>query len=258
MTDDPRATGTLPRRAFRRLVTTEARLAWRQPAGLLWGLGLPVLTVIVLGNIPGLRRPQAVLGGSTFFDVYVPTLMVLVLCILGVLALPVPLATYRELGVLRRISTTPVPPSRVLAAQLVVNLALAALTLLLILAIAALAFGMSLPRQMPGFLLTMLLTALCLFSLGLCVAAVARTARAAVAIGNAIFFPLAFAAGLWVPQQMMPPLLRSISQAMPTGAAVAALNASLSGTFPPAWSLLALAAYAAAFAAIATKTFRWE
>ncbi len=248
----------LPRAAFRRLVTTEARLAWRQPAVLLWGLGLPVATVIVLGNIPGLRRSQEVLGGATFFDVYVPTLMVLVLCILGVLVLPVPLATYRELGVLRRISTTPVPPSRVLAAQLVVNLALAALTLTLIVVIATAAFGMPLPRQMPGFLLTMLLTALCLFSLGLCVAAVARTARAAVAVGNAIFFPLAFAAGLWVPQPMMPPLLRGISQAMPTGGAVEALNASLSGAFPPALPLLALAAYSAAFATIATKTFRWE
>ena len=69
------------------------------------------------------------------------------------------------------------------------------LPLVLIALVGVVLLGMAPPRQGFGFLVTLVLTAVCLFSLGLCVAAVARTGRSAAAIGNALFFPLAFFAG---------------------------------------------------------------
>ena len=56
----------------------------------------------------------------------------------------------------------------------------------------------------------------------------------------------------------MPDLLRGISQATPTGAAVQALNEAFAGQFPPLVPLLVLAGYSAVFAAVATRWFRWE
>ncbi len=41
--------------------------------------------------------------------------------ILGLISLPAALVSYRDQGILRRLSTTPVPPSWVLAGQLVIN-----------------------------------------------------------------------------------------------------------------------------------------
>lgn len=244
--------------AFRRLVLTEAVLTVREPLALVWGVGLPVVLVVVFGSIPAFRQVLPGQGGMTLFDAYAPILMMVALMMLGLMGLPLPLANYRELGVLRRMSTTPVPPSRLLGAQLVVNLALAVLAFVLIATIGGVAFDMRLPRHVPGFLLTMTLAAGCMFALGLTVAAVARTARAAAALGNGLFFPLAFFAGLWFPQQVMPATLRVIARATPTGAAVNALDATLAGQFPPAEPLLVLAAYAAVFTVIAVRTFRWE
>ncbi len=244
--------------AFRRLVITEARLAWREPIGLVWGVGMPVLLVIIFGSIPAFQEPLPGLGGGTLFDAYVPILMVIALSMLAFMGIPYPLANYRELGVLRRMSTTPVPPSRLLAAQLVVNLVMAAVAFVLIVVIGMAAFGLKLPAQPLGFLLAITLGAGCLFSLGLCVAAFARTGRAAVAMGQGLFFPLAFFAGLWFPQAQMPDLLRGISQATPTGAAAQALTESFAGQFPSAAPLLLLTAYSVAFAAVAIHWFRWE
>ncbi len=251
------APGT-PRRAFARLVQSEARLALREPIGLVWGVGAPLLLVVIFGSIPSFDVPAAELGGLTYFDAYAPILMVFVLAMLAFLSRPLPLASYRELGVLRRMSATPVSPSRVLAAQLVVNSAMATLALLLIVGLGTAFFDLRLPSQVPGFVLTILLAGACLFALGLVASAIAKTARAALAIGNALFFPLAFFAGLWLPHQAMPAVLRGVSEATPTGAAVEALNSTLAGEWPAAAPLLILAGYTGLFAFIAVKRFRWE
>jgi ABC-2 type transport system permease protein len=250
--------GGVPPGAFRRVVLTEMRLTLREPIALVWGVGMPVVLVVVFGSIPAFQEPLPGQGGMTLFDAYAPVLVLVVLAMLGLVGLPIPLASYRELGVLRRMSTTPVPPSRLLAAQLVVNLASAGVALVLIASIGASAFGLPLPRHAAGFVLTLILATACLFSIGLCVAALARTGRAAAAIGNALFFPLAFFAGLWFPQQVMPTTLATIARLTPTGAAVDALNATMAGDFPTARSLLLLVGFTTVFGLIAVRAFRWE
>ena len=248
----------VPRRALRRLIVTEARLAVREPAGLVWGIGLPVLLMVIFGNIPKFNVPTANFGGQTPLDVYLPILCSMVLAMLALFSIPGPLATYREQGVLRRMATTPVSPAAVLAAQLVVNLALAVVAVGLILGIDTIAYGLNAPGQPFGFALALVLTAVALFSLGLWVAAIARTGKAAQAIAGACFFPLEFLAGLWVPRQVMPSGLRHVSDYTPLGAAVQAMQDSMNGTFPSARELLVLVAYAVAFGYGAVRMFSWE
>ena len=59
-------------------------------------------------------------------------MIALSVALLALIGLPGPLTSYRELGVLRRMSTTPVPPSWVLGAQVVVNLALFSVAVLVV------------------------------------------------------------------------------------------------------------------------------
>jgi ABC-2 type transport system permease protein len=250
--------GTRRGAAFGLLIWTELKLAWRNPVGLIFGLGLPVLLLVIFGSIPATTRATKEFGGVSFFNVYVPTLMVLVLMVLGLIGLPGPLATYREQGVLRRMSTTPVPPSWLLTAQLAVNLLLAVLGVALVLGVGAGALGLVLPRQPGGFLLSLVLTAGALFGMGLFAAAVAKTAQLATGIGMALFYPLAFLGGVYFPLAGMPATVRDIAEATPSGAAVQALNASLDGRFPGAGDLLVLAAWALVSAVAAVRMFRWE
>lgn len=247
-----------PLSAFGQLMSVEVKIAWRVPLGLIFGVATPILLLVIFGNIPAMNQPAAQLGGLTYFDVYFPILMAFVLAVLALISLPTHLATYREQGILRRMSTTPVPPSWMLAAQVVVNLVLAVLALGILVVAGHVAFGLSAPEAPGGFLLALVFTVAAVFAIGLWVSAIARSAGAASAIGQLLFYPVLFFAGLWLPREAMPPVLRGISDFSPLGAAVRAMQDATQGVFPSAQSLLVMAGYTVVFGFLAARFFRWE
>ena len=181
------------------------------------GVAIPLVLLIIFGSIPYFNKPMASLGGYTLLDAYVPILIAFALAILSLTALPMVLASYREQGVLRRLQTTPIGPVRVLAAQLAANLHVAAVTVVLVLAVARLGYDVFLPRQLAGFVVAALLAAAALMAIGLVIAAVTPNARTAQITGALLFFPLMFFAGLWLPIPTMPTVLQHISHATPLG-----------------------------------------
>jgi ABC-2 type transport system permease protein len=222
-------------------------------------VGFPLVLLIIFGSIPGFRTPVSKgIHGLSILDAYVPILITFVLAMLALNALPSVLAGYREKGILRRLATTPVGPGRVLAAQLAVNVAVVLVTLVLLVAVARIAYGVPLPRQVAGFALAVVLTVAALFGIGMFVAAVVPTARAANAAGAILFFPMMFFAGLWLPIAAMPSVLQHISHATPLGAAAQSLTDAWQGHWPHPLQLLALAAYALVFSLGAARLFRWE
>jgi ABC-2 type transport system permease protein len=146
----------------------------------------------------------------------------------------------------------------VLAAHLIINLVIASAVVTEILVVARLGYGVFLPRQLAGFVLATLFTMAALLALGLFVAAVAPTGRAAQVIGMIMFYPMLFFSGLWWPIPLMPPVLQHISEATPLGAGWQAMSIAAVGHWPQPLPLLTLAAYAAAFALGAARLFRWE
>jgi ABC-2 type transport system permease protein len=247
-----------PLAAFGQMVRNEARLAWRQPTGIIVGIGISVGLLIVFGELPVFRRSSGRLGGLSPFDVYIPILIAFAIGIIALLYLPGPLVSYREQGILRRLSTTPVPASWVLAAQMVVQVCLMAIAVFLLLLVSVVFFGVSAPKNPGGLILARALSIAALFTIGLAIAAVSRTASAARGIMAATFYPLLFFAGLWYPIQLMPGVIQGISHFTPLGAAVQAMQYSMTQGFPPAAPLLVLAAYALVFGYLAKRFFRWE
>ncbi|HEX4091767.1 MAG TPA: ABC transporter permease [Trebonia sp.] len=246
------------RAAFGQIVLNEARLTWRRPIALIGGVGIPVLLLVIFGELPSFKQALPAFGGETVFDAYVPVLASFGLAMLAMLGLPLPLVSYRELGVLRRLSTTPVPPSWVLAAQAVVQIFTAVAAVIVIVAVATAAFGAPAPKSPAGLVLSVAVSLAGLFAIGLLIAAVAGTSTAANVIGRLTFFPLMFFAGLWLPRALMPAILLNISNYTPLGASVQAMQASVQTGFPPAQPLLVLAAYAVVFGFLARRLFRWE
>ena len=228
--------------ALGRLALTELKLFARERLRIVFGVGLPLLLVIIIGCIPFFNQPRAAYGGATFLDIYVPIMVAFSAALLSLTALPMMLAGYRERGVLRRLQTTPIGPSRVLAAQL----------------LARFGFGVAFPRQLAGFVIAALLASVALMCVGLFIAAVVPSSRAAQATGALLFYPLMFFAGLWLPIANMPATLQHISHATPLGAAVQALTDSAQGHWPTWLQLVTMAAYAVAFGLAAARWFRWE
>ncbi len=247
-----------PRSAFGKLLQNEGRYAWRVPVGLLMGVGIPVLVLVIMGVIPGANKPVKSLGGLTVFSTYFPVLIALAVGMIALISLPGHLAEYRQQGILRRLSTTPVPPAWMLAAQVVINLALAVLALGILLVAGLAGFGLGAPGQPGGFALALVLSIAAMFAVGLWITAIARSPNYAALIGNLMFYPMLFFAGLYFPRQEMPAVLQDIGNWTPLGASVQALQDSMRGVFPSASLLLALAAWAVVFGVLAVRFFRWE
>src|SRR5262249_12861623 len=140
---------------------------------------LPVALLVVFGANAGVRKADPALGGHRAIDTVIPSMSVMVaMAMVAFFMLPVVLATYREKGVLRRFATTPVKPSAVLGAQLLMNAGVVLVSVVLTLAIGVLALRMQLPNLLL-VLPTYILGVLALFPIGLLVASVAGTAKAA-------------------------------------------------------------------------------
>ena len=88
-----------------------------------------------------------------------PVLIAFTFTIARVSALPDALATYRERGFLRRLSTTPLRPRGCSARSSSTSARDGAATACVILALARIAFGVPLPRQPLGFVLAVVLAA---------------------------------------------------------------------------------------------------
>ncbi len=239
------------------LLKVQAKLTLREPYALGLGIGLPAVLLTVFGFISKAVPGNVAGSGLTVIDLYIPTLMVI--CFIAIaISLPNTLVRDREIGWLRRISTTPVHPSRLLAAQLILDLVIAAMAIVILIVGGTAVFGAPLTVGIPFFVLSVVLAIAEIFSLGLIVAALAPTQTVASAIGGVLFFALLFLSGLWIqPIQVAVPL-REIMWYSPAGAAVRALLYSVFNSQPPVPTLLTLAGYTLLFGFVAVRYFRWE
>ncbi|WP_018656636.1 ABC transporter permease [Actinomadura flavalba] len=240
------------------VLKAESRLFAREPFSLFWIVVFPTLLLVILGLIPSFREPSDDLGGNRVIDVYVPVSVLLALIMAGVQALPPVLSGYRERGILRRMSTTPVRPGSLLAAQIVLHFAAATGSALLVIAVGRLVFDVPLPGHPAGYLLALLLGGLSALALGATVTAVTPTTKATTVVGSIVFFPSMFLAGVWVPVQAMPGALRGVVEYLPFGAASQALNQAAGGDWPDWTHLGVTAVWAALLIAAAVRWFRWE
>ncbi|GAA0625046.1 ABC transporter permease [Kribbella sandramycini] len=240
------------------VLRAEARLMSREPGILFWAVGFPPLLLVILGLIPAFREPSAGLGGLRTIDVYVPVLVLTAIIMTGLQTMPPVITGYRERGILRRMSTTPVRPAALLSAQMVLTGGIALGSAIVCLLIGRLVYDVRLPQQPIAYTFALLLTTAGALAFGALITAVARTAKVAAAIGSAVFFPSLACAGMWLPVQAMPDLMARIVTLTPFGAAAQALGDAATGAWP-AWSDLGVvAAWALVLSAAAMRWFRWQ
>jgi len=244
--------------ALSRLTLTETKLFFREPAGVFFMLAFPPILLVILGSIPSFREADAELGGLRVIDLYAPIIVAMTLSFLALSGLPQLLATYREKGMLRRMRTTPVKPARLLGALLLMFTVMAVVVMVAVQVIANLAFDVALPRQAGAYLVGYVLAALSMLALGLLVAALAPSGKAAGAIGTILFFPVLFFAGLWAPRETMPEILRRISDFTPLGAGVQSLQDATAGHWPQLLHLAVMLGWTVVAGGLAARYFRWE
>lgn len=110
--------GNVPKGSFFKLLRMRWRFGLREPLGM--GIIFPIILLILfrfIGKFVG-----GDFSGLSLFDLYVPTIIVTGLISIGMYSVPFTLVRDREIGWLRRISTTPLSPQKLLLSLLIVNL----------------------------------------------------------------------------------------------------------------------------------------
>lgn len=245
-------------RATTTVIRTEARLFGRELGSLFWIVLFPVALLAILGAIPSMREPKPDLGGQRIVDLYTSVSILLAIIVASIFAMPSVIASYRERGILRRLRTTPVHPGTLLLAQVLVHAAAVLTSVVLVVAVARLAFDVPLPGNLAWYAGSVLLATVASFAIGAVITAVSPNARLAQTFSMIVFFPAMFTAGVYLPVQTMTGRLHDIVVATPLGAAAEALNDTRLGGPPDIVDMAVTLGWAVALALVAVRSFRWS
>jgi ABC-2 type transport system permease protein len=246
-----------------RQVGYENRSFWRNPAAAFFTFLLPLIFLVLFNSIFGdseLTIDGRNLDGSTF---YVP----------GIAALAVVSACYtnmgmmvtisRDLGILKRVRGTPLPPWAYIFGRLAHAVLVSLLLVVIVTGVGAAAYGTDVPgNTLPGFVVTLMLGAMTFCALGLALTAAIPNADAAPAITNATILPLLFISNVFIPLQDPPAWLAFVGDVFPLKHFAAALQTAFHPDTTGAgfeWGDLAvIAAWGVAGTALALRFFSWE
>ncbi|MFF2272165.1 ABC transporter permease [Agromyces sp. NPDC058136] len=229
-----------------KLTVVESKLLVREP-GSLFTVLIPMFILIVFGGSIG---P----GDTTLL----PMAIAIAIGLVGLYLMPTALAGYREKGILRRMSTTPVEPMSLLVVQLLLQFVLALASCTALVVVAVLVLGAAAPADPLGFAAAFVLGTAAMFAVGLLIAALAPSGRAANGIGVLLYFPMAYLAGLIQPAGQMPDILVTIGEFTPLGAFRQTMSEVWVGGAADPVLLGVMAAYAVVVSLAAARFFRWE
>ncbi|QGQ18259.1 ABC transporter permease [Cellulomonas sp. JZ18] len=262
-TTAPRPTVPAQRRALARMTLVEGRLLLRDPSVMFFSLLFPALLLTVLGlAMPWADEPydseDPFLSQISGITGYTSIVLSLAIATVALSTYPATIATYRQRGVLRRLSTTPVGPGRLLVAQVLVNLVALLAAAALAVTVGLVVLDVSAPSQPLLLLGVFVLAVLAVFAMGSLVAALAPTAAAANGWGMTLYFVSLFFAGVWLPLPIMPDVVQDIATWLPLGAASQAMTAAWVGQPFPTTQVLVLAAWTLLATPVAARLFRWS
>lgn len=244
-------------RALTRSTWIETKLFLREPLTVIFTLALPLIFLFVLAGVFGNTPSPEVYRGSGPLDFYVPGYLALVWAAVGLLAVPVHLARYREDGVLRRLRASPARAWTILGSQVCVAFLISLAGGLLVLAAAAVFFDVHAPESVAGVVVAWLLCALLFSSLGLLLSSI-PSSRGALGAGLGMFFLMMMLSGTGPPPEVMTSTMRLVADALPLTYMVRLLQDPWLGLAWSATDTAVVLGFSAGSALLSALTFRWE
>jgi len=246
-------------RGVGKLTWVEMKLFVREPLGAFFTLIFPVVLLLIFGAVFG-NHTSGAAGDVGFVDAATPGYVALVIATSGLLSLGINVARYREQGILRRLRVTPLRPGAVLAAQVAALFVVTTIGVGMLLATGRALFGLHCAGTPGPLAAAFAISCATMFALGMALASVAASARAAQAVGMAIFYPMIFLSGAALPRELLPDGIRRAAVVLPLTHVVTLLQAAWSGTpWTTQLSTIAVLGLTTVTAsAVAVWSFRWE
>jgi ABC-2 type transport system permease protein len=229
-------------RALLRLAWIEIKLFVREPMVLTFVFAFPVLTVLVLGGV--FDDDDRAFEGALPSDYYIAAYIGVVIAAIGLVMLPVHLASYRERGVLRRFNVSRYPRWALPAAWILVATLITLVAVAVLLATSHLVYGLPEPNDLLGVVIGTLLGAFAFISIGIALGLALPSARSAQGLGLLLFFPLFLLGGAGPPPNAMGDPMSSIANVVPLTHVVRSIQEPWLDLGSPTGHLAVLAALA--------------
>ncbi len=200
-------------RALLRLAVTELKLFVREPMVLTFVFAFPVLTVLILGGVFDEDDPN--FEGALPSDYYVAAYIGVVIAAIGLVMLPVHLASYRERGVLRRFDVSRYPRWALPAAWILVAMVITIVAITVLLVTGHLVYGLPKPDDLLGVVDRNPLGLFAFISIGIALGMALPSARSAQGLGMLLFFPFFLLGGAGPPPDAMGEPMSSIANVVP-------------------------------------------
>ncbi|UGS35158.1 ABC transporter permease [Capillimicrobium parvum] len=231
----------------------ERRLFWRNPSAAFFNMGLPLLFLAFFGAIFH--------GDQKQLNVIVPGIAGMCVLSATFTALAHNMVALRELGVLKRMRGTPLPPGAYLgglAAHAIVNTVVQVAIVLIAGKVLFDVNGLKEPVELVVFLA---LGVVCFASLGVAFSHVIPNAESAPAYVNAVFLPVIFISGVFYDSNDAPGFLRQIAEILPLTHLIDGLSGAMvtgAGLSDHGGALAVLAVWTVFGIVFAIRGFSWE
>jgi len=243
-------------RLFRHQLRWEQRIFWRSREAAVFVFLFPILLFALLtatynGHIYGHPASWALLAGMIGYGAANTAFA----------GLAIILVSRREIGILKRIRATPLPPAAYLTAVLCSIMFVFALQVTSLFALGRVLKSTPWPSHLLSLVLALALGAAAFAALGLAITASIRSLEGASAVLNVIVLPMAFLTGSFGPTRHYPQVLRAVGAVLPLKYLVDLINGIyLNGQqlWDKPTAVAVLAGWGLFGMAVALRTFRWE
>ena len=216
----------------------------------LFPLGLYIMLGFLMKNInPG------------FIEIIIPSMIVISILISTILGLPDPLVKSRDAGIFRSYKINGVPAPSIVFIPSLTTIVHMIVVAIIIVPTAFVLFKAPLPQNWYSFLLIFLLTAFTNAGLGVLIGVASSNSRATILWSQLIFLPSMIIGGFFIPQDLMPDILKKIGLLLPTTHAINSFryysyNQSIG--YNPIWSLVIMLAAGILAFGLAIYLFNWD
>lgn len=250
----------------------QLKLFLRRPAAVFFVVFMPIVLLVLFTEIFGNEEIPG--EGFTTAQFYAPSLAVFGAVMACYTYLSIATASARDLGILKRLRGTPLPPAVYMAARIAAVSVIGMITAALVIAVGMALYGVQLlPDKLPAVLLALVAGTLCFAALGMALTGLCRNNETVQAVSNATLLPVAFISDVFVRPTLEPPAwISALADLFPLKhfalAFADGFKPLLDGggfafrgddvTYGIGWHLTVMLLWGAAGAIVAVRTFRWE
>lgn len=167
----------------------------------------------------------------------------------------------KKMGILRRLSTTPLKVWQYFLSTMVSQAAIGLISIAIMFVVAMLVFDLNLVGNIFELTAFLVMGIICILGIGLALGGWAKNERQAAPLSNIVVFPMMFLSGTFFPRFLMPDWLQRVSDFLPLTPVIdgirliATEGAHLTAILP---QIGLVAAWTVVIYAIAFRVFRWE